>query len=448
MKTFIQIILILVTTTYSIAQQQDWSVHFGGEDYEAPINIKEDGQGNVYVLGYFLGTTDFDPGPEVVEITANDGAVYVAKYTEAGNFVWVKTIHATENIESDHMTVDQNGNLVLSLFYRGDIDLDPNAGELLFTSSGTDMAIVKLTPNGELLWGQSLGSAEDDYANELITTQDNGIILSGIFQSSMDFDFSNGNTTLTPQGEWDSFLLKLSQEGTFEWVKQLGGSNGWVSAYNLSVSQDRLLVTGHFQGMVDVDPSNATFQLSSTLPDRRAVFNASFDDNGNFLWAHKLEAEDPTSFVSITSNHASANGEFFIGGGFSSTVDFDPGIGTDIIEPIYQDAFILKLDLQGNYLWAATFGGADAWFNLTSKIVTDANNNVIGTGRFLATTDFNPDPNATNQLTSNGEKDAFLVKLDENGSFIHASSIGGSGRDVGTALSIDASDNIYLTSTF
>ena len=43
MKTFIQIILILVTTTYSIAQQQDWSVHFGGEDYEAPINIKDVG---------------------------------------------------------------------------------------------------------------------------------------------------------------------------------------------------------------------------------------------------------------------------------------------------------------------------------------------------------------------------------------------------------------------
>src|ERR1043165_2502917 len=53
--------------------------------------VAVDGGGNVYTIGYFNGTTDFDPGPGSVNLTShNFKDIFISKMSSGGSLIWVK----------------------------------------------------------------------------------------------------------------------------------------------------------------------------------------------------------------------------------------------------------------------------------------------------------------------------------------------------------------------
>jgi hypothetical protein len=80
----------------------------------------------------------------------------------------------------------------------------------------------------------------------------------------------------------------------------------------------------------------------------------------------------------------------FVTGYYQGTVDFNPGAGTS--KPYFSrqslDAFVLKMDTAGNFTWAKSIGGVSS--DLGNDITVDASGNVITTGTFNATADFDP----------------------------------------------------------
>ena len=72
-------------------------------------------------------------------------------------------------------------------------------------------------------------------------------------------------------------------------------------------------------------------------------------------------------------------------------------------------------------------------------IATDANGNVIITGNFSNTVDFDPGPGTFNLTANNG--DGFIAKYSATGSFLWAFALGGSDSDIGEALATDAAGN-------
>ena len=95
--------------------------------------------------------------------------------------------------------------------------------------------------------------------------------------------------------------------------------------------------------------------------------------------------------------------------------------------------------------WVKSFGGSsdDAGY---STIVDDSGN-VYTTGNFAGTVDFDPGAGTAN-LTSAGDYDIFVHKLDASGNFIWAKAFGGSSYDIGESINVDASGNIYTTGSF
>src|SRR5438552_2041239 len=81
-----------------------------------------------------------------------------------------------------------------------------------------------------------------------------------------------------------------------------------------------------------------------------------------------------------------AAGNVYATGGFSGTVDFDPGPGVfNLTSAGGYDAFVSKLDGAGNFVWARALGSSTDDGN---GIAVDGAGNVYTTGAFQGTADF------------------------------------------------------------
>ncbi|MBX2903562.1 MAG: immunoglobulin domain-containing protein [Chitinophagales bacterium] len=161
-------------------------------------------------------------------------------------------------------------------------------------------------------------------------------------------------------------------------------------------------------------------------------------------WASSIGSNTNDNLNNLVTDAA---GNVYATGNFQATTnDFDPGAGT-LSLPIYGnvDCYIYKADANGNVLWAKSIGGAG--IDIGKGIAVDANGNVIVCGYFNSTADFDPGA-GTFYLTSVGNNDAFVLKLDANGNFLWATGVGSTGNDVANDVTTDASGNVYYSGSF
>ena len=117
-------------------------------------------------------------------------------------------------------------------------------------------------------------------------------------------------------------------------------------------------------------------------------------------------------------------GNVYVTGSFWSTVDFDPGPGTDEHSSSgWDDAFLSKFDANGDFQWACSWGGGanDHGYG----VAIDGSGNVYVTGYFFGTVDF--DPGEGEDAHSAFGLDVVLSKFDSNGNFQWARTWGGAG---------------------
>ncbi len=113
-------------------------------------------------------------------------------------------------------------------------------------------------------------------------------------------------------------------------------------------------------------------------------------------------------------------------GYFSGTADFDPGEKSyELSAKDSDDIFVSKLDSEGNFVWAESFGGGGA-DDRGNSIAVDSNDNVYVTGYFSGTVDFDPGDGIFELTSKDSQPDIFILKLSGvDGSLIWAKQIGG-----------------------
>jgi hypothetical protein len=161
-----------------------------------------------------------------------------------------------------------------------------------------------------------------------------------------------------------------------------------------------------------------------------------------------------SEYDSATSIVVDGQGNVYTSGYFNETVDFDPGIGVyNLNTPTGSTGvFVQKLDNNGNFVWAKSFI-SDGYGNQSLDITLDSQNNIITTGFFSGTADFDPSSNTFN-ITSSANQQVFIWKLDNNGNFIWAKTLNAisnlSSNAVNTCegLTVDNQNNIYITGVF
>lgn len=109
------------------------------------------------------------------------------------------------------------------------------------------------------------------------------------------------------------------------------------------------------------------------------------------------------------------------------------------------DFYIVKYNPAGDFISGFTVGGPGA--DVCWSIAIDNGNNIIITGLFKNTVDFDPSAGTTT-LVSNGGDDIFLAKYTNSGTLLWAKSFGGSANDLGYRVLTDNQDNIFLSGNF
>lgn len=288
--------------------------------------------------------------------------------------------------------------------------------------------------------GQTTGTDEG-----LSIAQDpsGNILVAGVMRSNIDFDPGPGSYVLNQFSVEDIFITKLDPAGNFLWAKQIVAT-GWDEAHAVTTdAAGNVYVTGRFAhgGGVDFDPGPGVFLLTSSNSTIESYI-LKLDPDGNFLWAHKIGGNGGDYGFGIAID---GDGNILLGGAFLATVDFDPGAGVFNLTPAGgQAVYVLKLDANGNFIWARNLGSASFCFGLT----VDNSNNVITCGYFSGVGDFDPGAAVFN-LTSAGNTDMFISKLDVSGNFVWAKRIGGPVNDVAYgALATDAAGNVFMATPF
>ena len=227
-----------------------------------------------------------------------------------------------------------------------------------------------------------------------------------------------------------------------EWAKSIGSSDG-DSYDGIFVAKNNDIVSfGDYTNSIDLDPGNGVAMHSYSAG--KNVFIQRLDENGNYIWGKSFE--NGLYGTVITDAAEDKYGNLYFTGTYLGTLDFDPDAGVFNMTAVsYQDCFILKLDSNGSFLWAVSIGGAGT--EQGTSILVDENLNIYTGGLFNSSADFDPS-SGVNTLTSNGDFDAFIHKMDSSRNLVWAHSYGGVFHDEVSELSFDSHGNIYVVGHF
>lgn len=418
LKVYIFSFAMLVLAIGLTAQTYDWSwaTQSGGADaITQGKRIAVDASGNSYVTGFFSGEANFG---QFSVTSSGTFDVFVAKTDADGNYLWVKRAGGSGQEEGMSIAADEFGNCYITGYHLQDAFF----GSTLLSGSG--VFISKLDPSGNWLWAQQVVGNTAQGIDVDIDIEGN-VLVTGDFENSASF----GTTILTSHGSSDIFVAKLNPMGGWIWAVNAGGTSSDVGFGVDSDTNGSYYVTGGCFG-------SAVFgAIAISGYGNQDVFIAKLSNDGVWLWVNHGGGGDfdyGFDIVTDISGNSYAIGEIRGNAQFGDYTLYNNNEG---------EVFIAKLNHLGEWQWVETAGGIanDRGYG----IACDSQDCVFITGDFNGTAEI-----GSYTLVSNGSTDIFVSKLDSQGNWLWAYSVGGGQNDSGYGIAVDSTDNCYLTGYF
>ncbi|MDD3633051.1 MAG: SBBP repeat-containing protein [Candidatus Cloacimonetes bacterium] len=425
MKKTLLFVLLLLCTRFIFAQSDIWlwAKQAGGTYSDEGNGIAIDSSGNSYVTGRFQGTATFGTTTLTTTGSSEIADIFVAKLDSSGNWLWATKAGGNDRDYGYDIATDFSGNSYVTGYFNGTASF---GGTTLTSSGQEDIFVAKLDSSGNWLWAKKAGGTCSESGLSIATdSSGNSYVIGGFWETA-----SFGSMILESNGNADIFVAKLDSSGNWLWAKKAGGTysdEGWGIAID---SSGNSYVTGYFEGTASFGTTTLT---SSEDID---IFIAKLDSGGNWLWAKQAGGSYWDMGYSIAID---SSGNSYVTGNFGETASFGSITLTSSGD---SDIFVTKLDSNGNWLWAKQAGGTSS-VAYGYSIATDSSGNSYVTGYFGETASF-----GSITLTSSGDSDIFVTKLDSNGNWLGAIKAGGTQRDIGYGIAIDSSGNSYVTGCF
>lgn len=362
-----------------------------------------DANGNIFIIGDFTNSVDFDPGPGSA-IKSSNGQYdnFVLKLDANGDFDWVKTYGSNIYDRSFSVTDDLGGNILITGTFGGQCDFDPSSNTFNLTSSGSDTYVLKLDSDGNFIWAKQFGGSGSIFGFKISTDDQQNVLVTGKLAGDIDFDPGTGTYMVS---DTSGYVVKLDSSGTFLWVNHYGNDIRGLKNDMLG----NTYIFGAFSGLVNFGNAGGNDTISSGT---YSGFIQKLDTDGNNIWVKAIQTEGK---IHPWSLHLDSNNDLFVSGSFRGITDFDPNLTNEfldstIIDPdpfvIDANAFALKLSNNGDFLWQKSLPGDKS--SHISSVSTASNNTTYLVGSFESECDFG---GGIGTLNSTGNFDMFIMKI-------------------------------------
>lgn len=383
----------------------DWVITTGTTDRVQGIEMAMDSDGNLIIVGTIIGTADFDPGPGVSSITTATECAFVAKYNEAGNFLWVKHFASTYATYFYDVKTDGNNNVYVAGRFYDDVDLDPGAGTNIITTPGYETLLIKLSSAGNVAYtyhapvSSGLNSANSFTVNSL------GEVYMDCFSSGVsDFDPGPGNAIMDYSVTGTIYyLVKIKQNGSLLWVKPIK-----EEIYNMTVTElDHVLIAGYFDDdILDLDPGSGVVPVSH-IPGTIAAYILRVDSGANYLDHFTLESNDFVYVNNIAYQEASQ--DIIISGSFSGNTNFEVGTSNHIDSTGEENLFVGRYELDGTCAWITRSENTLSSNSISDRdLYVDAYENIYVVGEFQGS--YDTELGADSSMLNPSDGSGFIAK--------------------------------------
>ncbi|MDE0576885.1 MAG: Ig domain-containing protein, partial [Opitutales bacterium] len=295
--------------------------------------------------------------------------------------------------------------------FRGAISFGEHS---LISEGGSDAFLVKVDSQGSVLWAKNISGPGDDNGLALSVSADGSVLWTGFHSSNSSAD----STALEDFGGLDTFLAKVGVDGSYAWVRSVGG-------------------LGDDSGeAISADPSGGFYLAGNVVNESPSdLFLLRYDQNGILSWAKKAGGASTDTVASIAADLTGV----YLTGSFEGTATFEDILLTSQGS---SDAYLAKYSPSGSVVWAKSFGGLGT--DDSYRIDLDPFGNPCLLGSFEGAMSY-----GDQVLASKGSRDLFLSKTSSSsGQLIWSRSIGGETLDSAHGLSIGSEGSTHLASHY
>ena len=210
-----------------------WRRYYGGSFTDTAYAAAETQAKNFIIVG----SSDSDD----VDISNNKGSYdfWALKLSNDGELLWEKSYGGSEIEEARDIIMTSDGNfLIVGNTRSRDADVSLNNG-------AADVWLIKINPNGELIWEKTFGGSSFDNAQAIHKTQNNDYIIAGNSRSS-DIDL------IRNKGQNDAWFFKIDSEGVLQSQASVGGSNIDLLMDVVALENGRIIAVGN-SGSANLD---------------------------------------------------------------------------------------------------------------------------------------------------------------------------------------------------
>lgn len=442
-------LILLFSIQLLHAQGWVWSQRLGNTKSDKVTTIKTDGQGYIYIAGYFSNTTPIGTNGVILNFTANANSkeAFIAKLDSTGYCYWAKSGGQYFDDRVLGMDVDSAGYAVITgTFWEGSgINFPPiNVTGSAF-GYGDQCFIVKYDPNGNPVWGKFVCSnSGDDQGLDIATDKKGNHYVVGFMSGTTLYcggaavTATNPNTSLHPHCFW---LAKMNSNGVFQWARTFGHLP-WDTSHYKYIERDIAVCVDESDGVYITGGFDGTTQFGTNTFSNVGgydVFVMKYDTSGNFKWSTQAASNKDDWSNGICSDK---NGSIYITGEFRDSLIMDTVLVKNYDK---RDAFVFRINANtGKPIWGKRAGsqlggerGNDIW--------ADDHCNVYVCGDINEGAKFGDDI-----LTPVGDSlQGFLAKISPNGKWTWAITGGGhDDEDRCNALAKGKGNQVYIAGFF
>ena len=270
-------------------------------------------------------------------------------------------------------------------FYDG-VDLNSDGVVDEKSEGRNDGIIISYDETGKYLWSKTFGGIDDDSFNEIIQTSDGGYVIVGDTSSSVIYldgkiieDLSKSKYDMYNK---DGFILKIDQNGNYEWSIRIGGNLDDELVKVIETSNGNIDIIGNFESdTLNFYENNIEHNILEKIQNEgeKNSFIASYSQTGKYNWSKKIVGKDYIEICDITELENS----------IAVVINYKGNINIEDNKTIssyledYEDGVVINYSLEGKLQWyyelypAAKNIFSNSKFLRTTAITATKENNLV-----------------------------------------------------------------------